>query len=102
MQFLVLGYDGRGTQAHQRRMAVREQHLEGSQRMYAAGRWQDSGALLDDTGMMIGSFIVCDYPSRKALESEWLNREPYVVAKVWERIEIHPIRISPRACSKRP
>ena len=101
MQFLVLGYDGSDDQALERRMAVREDHLAGSQQMYTAGRWQDSGALLDDTGTMIGSFIVCDYASREELERNWLNHEPYVISEVWKRIEIHPVLISPRACSSR-
>ena len=101
MQFLVLGYDGKDAEALERRMAVREQHLAGSERMYAEGRWQDSGALLDDEGTMIGSFIVCDYASRETLESQWLNHEPYVTGGVWKRIEIHPVLISKRACSKR-
>jgi uncharacterized protein YciI len=97
VQFLVLSYDGSDDKALERRMAVREEHLAGSRRMYAAGRWQYSGALLDETGMMIGSFIVCDFASREELESEWLNHEPYVRGRVWERIEIHPIQVSPRA-----
>ena len=101
MQFLVLGYDGKDEEALARRTAVREEHIAGSERMYAAGRWQDSGALLDDAGTMIGSFIVCDYASREELESQWLNREPYVTGGVWRRIEIHPVLVSPRACSKR-
>ena len=101
MQFLVLGYDGRDDKAPERRMAVREDHLTGSQQMYAAGRWQDSGALLDDEGTMIGSFIVCDYASREEMESEWLNHEPYVIGEVWKRVEIHPVLIAPRACSDR-
>ena len=101
MQFLVLGYDGSDERALERRMAVREEHLAGSQQMYAADRWHDSGALLDDTGTMIGSFIVCDFASREELESTWLSHEPYVVGGVWKRIEIHPIQLSPRACSGR-
>ena len=101
MQCLVLGYDGSDEKALERRLAVREDHLAGSQQMYAAGRWQDSGALLDDAGTMIGSFIVCDYASREELESDWLNHEPYVIGEVWNRIEIHPVLISHRACSNR-
>jgi uncharacterized protein len=97
MQFLVLGYDGSDDQALARRMAVREEHLAGSRRMYSAGRWQYSGALLNDAGKMIGSFIVCDFASREELESAWLNREPYILGKVWTRFEIHPIQVSPRA-----
>lgn len=99
MKFLVLGYDGDDEKALERRLAVREQHLAGSKQMYAAGRWQDSGALLDDEGTMIGSFIVCDFTSREALDREWLNEEPYVVGEVWKRVEVHPIHLSPRACS---
>jgi len=99
MKFLVLGYDGGDEKALERRLAVRKQHLDGSKQMYAAGRWQDSGALLDDEGTMIGSFIVCDFTSREELEIAWLNREPYVVGKVWKRVEVHPIHLSPRACS---
>lgn len=101
MQFLVLGYDGTDSGALARRLAVREHHLAGSQRMYSAGHWQDSGALLDDEGTMIGSFIVCDYPSREQLEIQWLDNEPYITGKVWQEVEIHPVFISPRACSKR-
>lgn len=100
MQFLVLGYDGTDDGALVRRTAVRDEHLAGSERMYASGKWQDSGALLDDAGTMIGSFIVCDYASREELETAWLNHEPYVVSGVWERIEIHPVLVSQRACSK--
>ena len=99
MKFLVLGYDGSDEQASKRRQAAREQHLEGSKHRYAAGEWFDSGALLDEDGAMIGSFIVCEYPSREELESQWINQEPYMVGNVWEWIEIHPVQLSPRACS---
>jgi uncharacterized protein len=101
MQFLVLGYDGKDAQALERRLAVREAHLAGSERMYAAGQWQDSGALLDDEGKMVGSFIVCEYGSREELRSQWLDSESYVTGEVWKRVEIHPLLVSPRACSKR-
>ena len=102
MHFLVLGYDGHDEEASARRRAARDAHLEGSARRYEAGRWLDSGALLNDQGRMIGSFVVCDYRSRDALHAEWLDHEPYVVGKVWERVEIHPIYLSPRASSIRP
>ena len=102
MYFLVLGYDGTDREAAGRRATAREQHLEGSVRNYAAARWLDSGALLDGEGAMIGSFVVCDYPSREAMNREWLDQEPYVLGNVWQRIEIHPIALSPRARSRSP
>jgi len=101
MQFLVLGYDGDDEGARERRAAAREQHVAGSVRMYAAGEWLDSGALLNEAGTMIGSFIVCDYASREDLQHQWLDQEPYVVGDVWKRVETHPIQLSPRACSTR-
>jgi len=101
MRFLVLGYDGSGEKALERRMAVREDHLAGSRQMYASGRWLYSGAILDDEGTMIGSFVVCDFASREELEERWLRDEPYVAGGVWERIEIHPVHVSPRAPSER-
>jgi len=97
MQFVVLGYDGSDDQAFERRMTVRDQHLEQSVRMYAARRWLFSSALLDNDGKMIGSMIVCDFASREELEDEWLRNEPYITGDVWERIEIHRARVSPRA-----
>jgi len=66
MQFLVLGYDGTDDKAVERRMAVREDHLTGSQQMYAAGRWQDSGALLDD-GFGVRSLILVFSPTSPPL-----------------------------------
>ena len=101
MKFLVLGYDSSDEQAPVRRQAAREQHLEGSKRRYTAGEWFDSGALLDEAGEMIRSFIVCDYTSREELERQWLDQESYVVGEVWKRVEIHPIQLSSRACSAR-
>ena len=100
MHFLVLGYDGTDAEASDRRAEVRKRHLLGSVENYAAGRWLDSGALLDKQGEMIGSFVVCDYPSREELQREWLDQEPYAVDGVWQRIEIHPVLLSPRARSR--
>jgi len=101
MHFLVLGYDGTDEAAASRRAAVRGLHLDSSVRNYAAGKWLDSGALLDGEGDMVGSFIVCDYSSQEALHKEWLDQEPYAINGVWQRIEIHPIALSPRALSNR-
>ena len=87
MQFLIVGKDGKDEKAMERRMAVREQHLKLGDEMEASGeRWYGS-VLLDDDGKMIGSMAVMDFPSEKEL-NEWLEREPYVVGKVWQDIEV--------------
>ena len=50
MQFLVVAHDGTDDQALERRMAVREDHLEGARKRAASGMTICGGALLDDDG----------------------------------------------------
>lgn len=88
MQFIVTGYDGADEAAMDRRMAAREAHLKLFRETYEKGTFLFGSAILNEEGRMIGSMIVCDFPSRKALEEEWLNSEPYVVGDVWRRVEI--------------
>jgi uncharacterized protein len=42
---------------------------------------------------MIGSMMVVYYPSRQELD-DWLKVEPYVVRKVWEKIDIKPCKVA--------
>ncbi len=94
MQFLVLGYDGNDEQALARRMQVREQHLAGAEKMYSDKTLLYAAAMLDDQDRMIGSIMVVDFPSKEALEKDWLAKEPYIEGKVWETIEIKPCKVS--------
>jgi len=100
MQFIVLGYDGTDDKALDRRLAARESHLKLAQEMYGAGKWLYAAAILGDEGTMVGSLIVCDFPSRQDLEDQWLKREPYVIGRVWHRIEINRGQVAP-FCAKR-
>jgi uncharacterized protein YciI len=88
MQFLVIGYDGKDDHALERRLAVREAHLEMAKENFDKGAWLFAAAILDDGGKMAGSVIICDYPDREALHSQWLDDEPYVKGNVWKSIEI--------------
>lgn len=92
MQFLVLGYDGKDDEALNRRMAVRQDHIALGDEMMVSGNALYGVAMLNDEGKMVGSMYVVDFPSRKELD-KWLEREPYVVGKVWERIEVIPCAI---------
>ena len=62
MQFLLIAYDGTDSGALQRRLAVREDHLNRISAMKKEGKFLLGGAILDDTGKMIGSMIVYDFP----------------------------------------
>ena len=94
MQFLVLGYDGMDSQALERRMAVREAHIESARKMKAAGTLIEGGAILDDAGKMIGSMMLVEFPSKADMQI-WLDADPYVMGKVWEKIEVRPFRSAP-------
>lgn len=95
MNFLVMGYDGSDPDALSRRMAARPAHIEMGTRMAASGGQLLGIALLnEEQERMIGSAILCDFPSRSELDA-WLAEEPYVLGKVWERIEIFPCRVGP-------
>lgn len=95
MQFIVTGYDGKDEGALARRMAAREAHLALARQMVEAGKWLYAAAILNDQEKMTGSVIICDFDSRQALEKEWLDKEPYVLGKVWEKIEITRAQAAP-------
>ena len=95
MQFIVIGYDGTDDKALHRRMAARQAHLDMAGRFYEQGRWLYAAAILNDQGAMAGSMIVCDFPDRETLETEWLSREPYVLGKVWQTVEVKGAQVAP-------
>jgi len=92
MEFLLIAYDGVDEQALNRRLAVREQHLNLFDEYSRQGIFKYGCALLDENQKMIGSMIVCEFLSVKELEEIWLSREPYVLGDVWKSIEIKPVR----------
>lgn len=94
MQYLVTGFDGTDAEALNRRLAAREAHLQGVEEASAKGEHLYGAALLDQSGKMIGSFLVVAYPTREDLDA-WLEREPYITGKVWERVEVVPCRVAP-------
>lgn len=95
MQFIVTGYDGGDENALNRRMAAREEHLAMAKKMYETGKWLYAAAVLDDESKMTGSMIVCEFDSMQDLEKEWLDKEPYVLGKVWEKIDITRAKVAP-------
>ena len=99
MQFIVIGYDGADEKALERRLAVREAHLKSAKEMFDSGKWLYAAGILDDDGKMIGSMIVCEFPSRDDLE-EWLKAEPYVVGNVWKQINVNRAQVAPFCANK--
>ena len=95
MQFILIAYDRQDPEAPTRRTQAREDHLRQAKAMFDQGRWLYAAGILNDQGQLAGSMIVCDYASREALEREWLQREPYVLHKVWGEVRVHRAQVAP-------
>ncbi|HPL52650.1 MAG TPA: YciI family protein [Bacillota bacterium] len=94
MQFMITAYDGTDEKAMDRRLAVREEHLESVERRFNAGEHLYGAAILDDAGKMIGSIMIVDYPSKEEL-NKWLENEPYIIGDVWRKVEVKPCKVAP-------
>ena len=97
---MVTGYDGKDKDALDRRMAAREAHLSMAGEMHEKGKWLYAAAILNDEGKMAGSVIICEFESMDALKTKWLEKEPYVLGKVWEKIEITRAQVAPFCMKK--
>ncbi|HUX96003.1 MAG TPA: YciI family protein [Bacteroidales bacterium] len=93
MQFLLIAYDGNDAEALERRMKVRVEHLEKIEVLKNKGECLAGGAILDDSGKMVGSMIIYEFPDRTTLD-EKLKDEPYFTNGVWQKIEIKPFRLA--------
>ena len=88
MQYLIRAYDGDGKL--DKRMEVRPRHLEGMKALN--DHIISAGGLLSEDGKMKGSALIMDFESREELDA-YLASEPYVIEKVWEKIETEPINV---------
>ena len=98
MQYLIIAYDGKDEKALERRMRIREDHLKLAKENYKNGILLYAAGILNDDGNMIGSVLLCEFPSRKELD-QWLKIEPYVTGNVWQTIDVSRAQV-PRFCMK--
>ena len=82
-----MGYDGKDEGALERRMATRDAHLKVCADSVANGTQLIGAAMMDKDGKMNGSCMIMNFDTRQDLDA-WLAREPYVIGKVWERVEV--------------
>ena len=87
MQYLIIGHDGTDNKAAQRRLAARAAHIELGEKLRQSGNMWYGAALWDEKNNMVGSMLLMDFPSKDDLNN-WLDNEPYVVGKVWEKYEV--------------
>lgn len=88
MQFIITAHDGEGMLA--RRLEVRPQHLENMGKIKC--KVLCAGGLLDEEGKMKGSVLVLEFPDRAGLD-EYLESEPYIREKVWEKVEVETMNV---------
>jgi uncharacterized protein YciI len=93
MQFLLTAYDGKDDGALNRRMSVREAHINGANQLKEAGHLIAGGAILDEAERMIGSTMFVEFDSKAELD-QWLASDPYVTGNVWQDISVLPIRLA--------
>lgn len=93
MQFILLAYDGTDMDAPDRRLRVRQEHLDKISNLKKNGEFLFGGAILSDEGKMIGSMILYEFPDKATLD-EQLKDEPYITEGVWKKIDIKPFRLA--------
>lgn len=94
MQYLVIVYDNEG--ALEKRLEVRESHIEATRKLMAEGKVINASALIEDE-KMVGSSLFVDFENEDEI-NEWLENEPYVVNGVWnmEEFQIVPVKLLPK------
>ncbi len=93
MQFLITAYDGKDDGALDRRMSMREAHINGANQLKEAGHLIAGGAILDEAEQMIGSTMFVEFDSKAELD-QWLASDPYLTGNVWQDISVLPIRLA--------
>jgi uncharacterized protein len=92
-QYLVYAWDGTDEQAMERRMNARPAHFDNSRKIKATGNFVIGGAIMNNEGKMIGSAMVVQFETKEQLQ-QWVDTEPYITGKVWEKIDIRPFRVA--------
>jgi len=92
-QYLVLADDYTDDEALSRRLAVRGAHLARVSVEKTKGLFEVGGAKLNAEGKMVGSMLVISAENETAAW-QWLNVDPYVTGKVWEKITVTMFRVA--------
>jgi uncharacterized protein YciI len=94
MAWLILAFDGTDAEAPARRMEARDAHVAFITAEAAAGRLALGLPLHDEAGHSLGSLMILSAEDRAGRDA-YLEAEPFAQRRVWQRIEMHPLRIAP-------
>ncbi len=91
MHYVIHAYDHTDEEAPQRRLKARPLHFDRARKLRADGNLVVGGALLSPEGQMIGSMMLVDFADEAGLNT-WLETDPYVTGRVWDKIDVKPFR----------
>lgn len=92
-QYVITARDFEDEKALERRQQARPEHLEMAKKLKEKGNFVKAAALIDQNEDMIGSVMMMDFENREEMEL-WLKSEPYVLQKVWDKIDIAEAKIA--------
>ncbi len=92
-QYMIAADDFTDEDALERRLLVRDDHLQRMRIEKLKGHFIIGGAKLDSSGKMIGSMLLVEMDNLETLNN-WLREDPYVTGKVWDKIEVIPFRVA--------
>ncbi|PVV03246.1 hypothetical protein BB560_002286 [Smittium megazygosporum] len=92
--FFIKVYDFTDEEALSRRMAVRQQHIEGMKPVYGSGVLVTGGAILDDNGKMIGSALILKAESKEAA-IELMSNDVYATGRAWDMSTVDIVNYKP-------
>lgn len=91
MPTIITAYDA--PNALEKRLAVRQAHIDYIEKLKQAGK-VIIGVALTDNDKMIGSCLVTLFDSQAEVDA-YLKEEPYVLNGVWEKIDTQSCAIGP-------
>lgn len=92
-QFLIIAKDEKDEGALQRRLSVRQNHLDRMKVELDKEIFVMGGATLDEQGAMNGSMLVIDIEDMAAA-LKWINDDPYILGRVWASFEVLSFRMA--------
>lgn len=101
MQFAIIAHDDTDEGAVDRRLAARERHVAFSDELVRSGNGLFGGAILNDSGEMIGTIKIVEFESREEFDN-YLAAEPYATGSVWKDIQVVPFRMGPSYARNAP
>lgn len=92
-QYVIIARDGTDEEAIHRRIEARPTHLAGARNLKEHNQFVIGGALLDNSGKMVGSVMIVQFETDEQMKA-WYDNEPYITQNVWQSIEVKPFRVA--------